>query len=87
MEVVLFKDVLVIFSLAIGVLLICQRLNLPTVVGFLLTGILAGPYGFGLISAIHEVEVLAEIGVVLLLFTIGVEFSLKEFMPMKKSVV
>jgi CPA2 family monovalent cation:H+ antiporter-2 len=87
MEVALFKDVLVIFSLAIGVLLICQRLNLPTVVGFLLTGILAGPYGFGLISAIEEVEILAEIGVMLLLFTIGVEFSLKEFMRMKKSVV
>jgi len=87
MEVVLFKDVLVIFSLAIGVLLICQRLNLPSVLGFLLTGILAGPYGFRLISAIHEVEILAEIGVVLLLFTIGVEFSLKEFVRMKKSVV
>jgi CPA2 family monovalent cation:H+ antiporter-2 len=87
MEVTLFKDVLVIFSLAIGVLLVCQRLNLPTVVGFLLTGILAGPYGFGLISAIEEVEILAEIGVMLLLFTIGVEFSLKEFMRMKKSVV
>jgi len=87
MEVALFKDVLVIFSLAIGVLLVCQRLNLPTVVGFLLTGILAGPYGFGLISAIEEVEILAEIGVMLLLFTIGVEFSLKEFMRMKKSVV
>ena len=56
MEVALFKDVLVIFSLAIGVLLVCQRLNLPTVVGFLLTGILAGPYGFGLISATDEVE-------------------------------
>jgi len=87
MEVALFKDVLVIFSLAVAVLLVCQRVNLPTVVGFLLTGILAGPYGFGLISAIHEVEILAEIGVVLLLFTIGVEFSLKEFVRMKKSVV
>jgi CPA2 family monovalent cation:H+ antiporter-2 len=87
MEVALFKDILVIFSLAIGVLLICQRLKLPTVVGFLFTGILAGPYGFGLISAIGEVEVLAEIGVMLLLFTIGVEFSLKEFMRMKKSVI
>jgi len=87
MEVALFKDLLLIFSLAIAVLLLCQRVNLPTVVGFLLTGILAGPYGFGLISAIHEVEILAEIGVVLLLFTIGVEFSLQEFMRMKKSVV
>jgi CPA2 family monovalent cation:H+ antiporter-2 len=87
MEVALFKDILVIFTLAIGVLLICQRLNLPTVVGFLFTGIFAGPYGFGLISAIDEVEILAEIGVMLLLFTIGVEFSLKEFMRMKKSVI
>ena len=87
MEVALFKDILVIFSLAIGVLLICQRANLPTVVGFLFTGIFAGPYGFGFISAIEEVEILAEIGVMLLLFTIGVEFSLKEFMRMKRSVV
>ena len=87
MEVALFKDVLVIFSLAIGVLLVCQRVNLPIILGFLLTGVLAGPYGFRLISAIHEVEILAEIGVMLLLFTIGVEFSLKEFMRMKKSVV
>jgi CPA2 family monovalent cation:H+ antiporter-2 len=87
MEVVLFKNVLVIFFLAIGVLLICQRANLHTVLGFLFTVIFAGPYGFGFISAIHEVEILAEIGVMLLLFTIGVEFSLKEFMRMKRSVI
>ena len=87
MEVALFKDILIIFTLAIAVLLLCQRVHLPTILGFLLTGILAGPYGLKLISAIHEVEVLAEIGVILLLFTIGVEFSLKEFVRMKRSVV
>jgi len=87
MEIALFKDVLIIFTLAIAVLLVCQRLRVPTIVGFLLTGILAGPHGLGLISAVEEVETLAEIGVMLLLFTIGVEFSLKEFVRMRKSVV
>jgi CPA2 family monovalent cation:H+ antiporter-2 len=56
-------------------------------VGFLLTGVLAGPYGLGLIKAVHEVEVLAEIGVILLLFTIGMEFSLRALVRIKKFVL
>ena len=87
MEVALFKDILILFALATAVLLLCQRVHLPTILGFLLTGVLAGPYGLKLISKVHEVEILAEIGVILLLFTIGVEFSLKEFVRMKRSVV
>jgi CPA2 family monovalent cation:H+ antiporter-2 len=69
------------------VLFVFNRLRIPAVVGFLLTGVLAGPYGLGLIKAVHEVEVLAEIGVVLLLFTIGMEFSLKALLRIKKSVL
>ena len=45
------------------------------IVGYLITGLLVGPYGFHLIQGVHEVEMVAEIGVVLLLFTIGLEFS------------
>jgi CPA2 family monovalent cation:H+ antiporter-2 len=56
-------------------------------VGFLLTGILTGPYGLGLIKAVHEVEILAEVGVVLLLFTIGIQFSLARLLQIKKSVL
>jgi CPA2 family monovalent cation:H+ antiporter-2 len=59
----------------------------PTIVGFLLTGIIAGPHGLGLIKAVHEVETLAEIGVVLLLFTIGIEFSLKSLVQVRRSVL
>jgi len=55
-------------------------------VGFLFTGILAGPHGLGLISGVHQVEIFAEIGVVLLLFTIGIEFSLKNLLLIKKAV-
>lgn len=87
MELPLLKDIFIIFSLSIIVLFICLRIKLPAIVGFLITGILAGPYGLGLIEAIHEVEVMAEIGVVLLLFTIGMEFSLKELLQIKKSVL
>jgi CPA2 family monovalent cation:H+ antiporter-2 len=56
-------------------------------VGFLLTGILIGPHGLRLIGAVHEVEMLAEIGIVLLLFTIGIEFSFGHLLRIKKSVL
>ncbi len=87
MEIPLLKDILILFGLAIAVLLICHRLHVPSIVGFLLTGILAGPHGLRLISAVHEVEILAEIGIVLLLFTIGIEFSLGNLLKIRKSVL
>jgi CPA2 family monovalent cation:H+ antiporter-2 len=87
MEIPLLKDILILFGLAIAVLLICHRLHVPTIVGFLLTGILAGPHGLGMISAVNEVEILAEIGIVLLLFTIGIEFSLGNLLQIRRSVL
>lgn len=87
MEIPLLYDLLIIFCASVAVLFICLKLKVPTTVGFLITGILAGPHGFGLIEAVHEVEVLAEIGVVLLLFSIGIEFSLKKFMEIKRLVL
>ncbi len=87
MEIPLLKDIIIIFGLAIVVLFICHRLHVPSVVGYLLTGIFVGPYGTGLIKAIHEVEIFAEIGVVLLLFTIGIEFSLERLLRIRKTVL
>lgn len=87
MEFSFLQDIFVILTLAIAILFVCHRLHIPTVVGFLLTGMLAGPHGFGLIRAVEQVEHLAEIGVVLLLFTIGMEFSLKHLVQIKKSVL
>ncbi|MDY6989480.1 MAG: cation:proton antiporter [Thermodesulfobacteriota bacterium] len=87
MEIVLLNDIVIIFGLSVGILFICHRLRVPTIVGFLLTGIVTGPYGLGLIKAVHEVELLAEVGVVLLLFTIGIEFSLERLLQIKKSVL
>lgn len=87
MEIPILNDILVIFGLAILVLYIFKRLRIPPIVGYLLTGAVAGPYGFALVTGVHEVEIMAEIGVVLLLFSIGMEFSLKHLLEIKRSVL
>ncbi len=87
MEIQLLKDIIIIFGISIVVIFTCDRIRVPAMVGFLLTGILAGPHGLGLIRSVHEVDVLAELGVVLLLFTIGIQFSLKSLLEIKKSVL
>jgi len=85
-EIPLLSDIVVIFGLATLVILLFMRLKLPTIIGYLLTGAIAGPYGLSLVYASTAVEVLSEIGVILLLFVIGLEFSLKSLMAIKKAV-
>jgi len=87
MDLTLLSEILTIFGLSVGVIYLCHRVRVPPIVGFLLTGVIAGPYGLGLVSAVHEVEILAEVGVVLLLFTIGLELSIAELVRMKKNVL
>jgi len=83
----MLSDIVVIFGLALLVILLFMKLKIPTIIGFLFTGALAGPYGFSLVTASTAVEVLSEIGVILLLFVIGMEFSLKNLMSIKKAVL
>jgi len=87
MEIKLLQDIAIIFGLAIIVLQVCHRIKLPAIIGFLLTGALVGPHGLHLVKGVHEVDLMAEIGVVLLLFTIGLEFSLKELFRLKRQVL
>ena len=75
-DVKIMTDLLVIFGISIGVVFIFHKFRLPPIAGFLAAGALIGPSGLNLVSDIEQVKVMAEIGVVLLLFTIGVEFSL-----------
>ena len=83
----LLNDLVIIFTLSVAVLFVSHRFRLPAIVGLFITGILAGPHGLGLISAVEEVETMAEIGVVLLLFTIGIEFSFQRLMQIKRSIL
>ncbi|MBK6795562.1 MAG: cation:proton antiporter [Acidobacteria bacterium] len=86
-ELPLFKDLLIPLLASIPIAFLCHRLRLPAIVGFMVTGIMIGPSAFGLIKDVHAIEFLAEIGVALLLFTIGLEFSLKSLMGMKRLVL
>jgi len=87
MEQALLQDMEILFGLAVATVILFRRLKFPSILGFLAAGLLAGPHAFGLIRNIHQVEQMAEIGVVLLLFTIGIEFSLKELMRIKHLVL
>ncbi|MGV8964323.1 MAG: cation:proton antiporter [Candidatus Saccharimonadaceae bacterium] len=85
-EIEFLKVIVIIFGLASLVVFIFNKFKLPSVVGFLLTGVIAGPYALGLISDISVIDVLAEIGVILLLFIIGMEYSFKKLIKIKNIV-
>ncbi len=74
----ILRDLVVIFAAALAAVLLLTRLRLPTIAGFIVAGALLGPGGLGAVRDVQQVERLAEIGVALLLFTIGLEFSLDE---------
>lgn len=87
MELGILTDIVIILGLSVIVIYFFQLLKVPTILGFLITGIIAGPYGLSWIHGVHEVEIMAEIGVILLLFVIGIEFSLKSLAAIKKFVL
>jgi CPA2 family monovalent cation:H+ antiporter-2 len=75
-ELAFLRDLLIVFAAAGAAVYLFQRLRLPTVVGLLSAGVLVGPNALGLIRDADHIELLAEIGVVVLLFAVGLEFSL-----------
>ncbi len=82
----IFSDLLIIFLASVPVAYLCLRLKLPLIVGLMITGIVIGPYGLGLVADAEGIEMIAEVGVMLLLFSIGLEFSLKRLREMKRLV-
>ena len=86
MELGVFKDILIIFALSTFVNFIFTRIKVPAIIGYLITGVIAGPHLLRLISSPENVEVMAEIGVILLMFTIGLEFSLNHLLNIRKLV-
>ncbi|HEY9431275.1 MAG TPA: cation:proton antiporter [Blastocatellia bacterium] len=86
-EFPLLADLLVLLLASVPIAFICHRLHLPVMVGFMVTGVLIGPSALRLIKDLHAIELLAEVGIALLLFTIGLEFSLRRLMEMKRLVL
>ncbi len=62
----------------------CKLLKLSSIVGFIITGILVGPEVLGIFSSQQDIHILAEIGVIMLMFTIGLEFSIEKLLSMRK---
>jgi monovalent cation:H+ antiporter-2, CPA2 family len=87
MAVSLLANVDVILGFAVLILTIFYRFEIPPVLGFLVTGILIGPYGLGILNGGQNVGLNADLGVIFLLFTIGVDLSLKELWKMKKTLM
>lgn len=77
-EAQILRDLVVVLAAALPIVLIFQRLRFPTVVGFLIAGILIGPHGIGVVGDDADVRSLAEFGIVLLLFVVGLELSFRQ---------
>lgn len=76
---------LCVAAAAVGYL--CQRLGIVPIIGFLLTGVLLGPHSIGLVQDRALIDSLAEIGVILVLFTIGMEFSLDRLGSIRRYIL
>lgn len=82
----ILHELFIICLLSTFVIFVCHKIKIPPIVGFLITGALCGPSTFGLVSDLDAVNTLSEIGIVFLLFTIGLEISIGELIRLRKSV-
>lgn len=87
MESEFLKSLVIVLGVSALVVFLLHRLKIPSIVGFLIAGAIIGPYGIGVLKDVHSIEVMAEIGVVLLLFTIGIEFSMARLIRIRKAVI
>jgi len=80
-------QILILLAGSLLVLSLVRRIKLPPVLGYLVVGMLLGPHALGLVPNDESVRLLAEIGVVFLVFTLGLEFSLARMVAMKSEVL
>ncbi|MDQ6992564.1 MAG: cation:proton antiporter [Mariprofundus sp.] len=87
MEANYLNDTVVMLAATVFVVVLFLRIGLPPILAYLVVGITVGPYGLALVYDVEQIRLLAEFGVVLLLFTIGLEFSAALLMHMKAVVL
>lgn len=86
MELSILIDIVIIFAFSTAVNYLFTKTKNTTIIGYLLTGIVVSPSLLAIIRSPHEVDVMAEIGIILLMFTIGLEFSLNHLIKIRKIV-
>lgn len=79
----LLQDFLILMAVVIPMVLLAEKLKFPSLIGFIVAGLLIGPYSLGWVGNMESVQFLAEIGIILLLFTIGLEFSIEKILRIK----
>ncbi|SDP31860.1 Kef-type potassium/proton antiporter, CPA2 family [Pseudomonas arsenicoxydans] len=82
----MFANLLIIFASSLVVIALFQRLRLPPVLGYLCVGLMIGPTAFNWVNESEELPHLAELGVVFLLFSLGLEFSLSKMIALRRVV-
>ncbi len=82
-----FKKLLIILGFSIPVIYIFNKIKVPSIIGFLITGIIIGPFGLRLIDDTAGIQFMAEIGVAFLLFTIGIEIQLSRFLKNLSEII
>ncbi|MGB7786568.1 MAG: monovalent cation:proton antiporter-2 (CPA2) family protein [Salinimicrobium sp.] len=87
MDFPLLRDMVILLGFSVVVVFLLQRIRLPSILGFLITGMIIGPFGFSLIENLEQVEILSEIGVILLLFVIGMELTLSQLASIRRTVL
>ncbi|MBI5726960.1 MAG: cation:proton antiporter, partial [Ignavibacteriales bacterium] len=80
----IIRDIALILAVSLPVLFLFRKIKISPIVGFLITGIIIGPSGLHLIAQNEQIEVMSEVGIILLMFTIGLEFSIAKLVKMKK---
>lgn len=83
----ILHEILILLAAAVVAVAVFRRLDLPPILGYLFVGVLVGPHGLHLIPDTEDTRFLAEFGVVFLLFTIGLEFSLAQLTAMRRVVL
>src|SRR5512143_325744 len=79
-EVTILRELIILLAASLPITFLFHTMRMPALVGFLLTGVVIGHHGAAIVTETLVVERLAEIGVVLLLFTVGLEFSIADIM-------
>ncbi|TXK71031.1 monovalent cation:proton antiporter family protein [Mesonia sp. HuA40] len=86
MHIPILQDILILLGFSVIIVFLLQRLKIPSIIGFLFTGIIIGPSVLSLVTAVEQIEIISEIGVIMLLFVIGMELSIKQLASIKKTV-
>ncbi len=83
----LLAGILIILVMVVAITLLLRRINMPSILGYLVVGLVVGPHGLGFLPGSEDARELAEYGLMFLMFTIGLEFSLTKLIAMRQTVL